>query len=156
MKSTATGGVTRLRMLQMAGALGIGALGTGAMLAGCSSDPAKESASDDEAAAGAANAGPVEISVYDPTGSIEITQTFAPRLDALEGKTIAFVSDDAWEDDRTFALIGELFAEKYPSVTVLTQDNFIHGIEAITKANNGLPEAMQEKGVDAVIVGNAG
>ena len=97
-----------------------------------------------------------EMKVYDPSGSIAITQLHTARLDTLEGKTIGFVSDDAWEDDRTFALIKELFAEQYPSVTIITQDNFTHGIEAITKANNGIAEKMKELGVDAAIVGNAG
>ena len=136
--------MTRRRWLQMAGVLGAGAL-----LTGCASQPSGGDAKDAKTSA-------VELSVYDPTGSIEITQTFAPRLDTLEGKTIAFVSDDAWEDARTFALMQDMFAEKYPNVNIITQDNFIHGIGMITEANNGLPEAMLEKGVDAVIVGNAG
>lgn len=98
----------------------------------------------------------VELKVYEPTGSVAITHLHAARLDSLENKTIGFVSDDAWEDDRTFALIKDLFAEQYPSVTIITQDNFTHGIEAITKENNGIAEQMQALGVDAAIVGNAG
>lgn len=138
-------GITRRRMLQLTGVLG-----ASAVLAGCSSqaastesDSAKESTS-------------ASMSVYDPSGSIEISQTFAPRLDGFENKTIAFVADDAWEDDRTFPEIERLLKEKYPTVTVIREDNFIHGIDAITVENNGLPEAMQEKNVDGVIVGNAG
>ena len=140
MKSNSTN-MTRRHMLQMTGILGAGAL-----LSGCTT---QQSGEQDGAAA-------VELTLYDPSGSIEITQLFAPRLDTIEGKTIAFVSDDAWEDARTFELIKSEFAEKYPSVNIITQDNFIHGIEAITRADNGLGEAMIEKGVDAVIVGNAG
>lgn len=155
-------GISRRRMLQMTGILG-----AGAVLAGCSNQQASggTSAASDASAAASASAsesaaattgGPIELTVYDPTGNVEISQTFAPRLDSIDGKTIAFVADDAWEDVRTFELIKELIETNYPSTKIITQENFIHGIEAITKADNGLPEAMQEAEVDAVIVGNAG
>ena len=48
---------------------------------------------------------PVKFKVYDPSGAMQITQMFAPRLDTLEGKTIAFVADDSWEDARMFPII---------------------------------------------------
>lgn len=142
-----TSALSRRSMLLLAGALGASA-GAGAVLGGCSSEqPAQDSQEPSSS---------VEFNVYDPTGSIQVTQLFSPRLDSLEGKTIAFVSDDAWEDDRTFALIKQLFEERYPSVTIITQDNFISGIAAITAANNGIADKMLEMGVDAAIVGNAG
>ena len=141
--------MSRRRWLQFAGAAGVTALGAG-LLSGCSSEGSGDSAKD------SASKSLFEGSVYDPTGSIEITQVYAPRLDSLEGKTIAFISDDAWEDDRTFDLIKDLFAEKYPTTTILMQDNFPHGIDSITRENNGIPELLKEQNVDAAIVGNAG
>ena len=135
--------VSRRRALQVTGAAA-----AVAMLAGCKKE--------EEPTPEPAKPTTYEMKVYDPTGSIAITQLHTARLDTLEGKTIGFVSDDAWEDDRTFALIKELFAEQYPSVTIITQDHFTHGIEAITKANNGVAEQMKALGVDAAIVGNAG
>lgn len=103
--------LTRRRMLQLTG---VGVLGAGAMLAGvgCSSGNTPSSSSTKTES--------VELTVYDPTGSIEITQTFAPRLDSLDNKTIAFVGDDMWEEDRTFPLIKQLMEQKYPSITILT------------------------------------
>ncbi|MFC1861805.1 hypothetical protein ACFLX6_00720, partial [Chloroflexota bacterium] len=41
------------------------------------------------------------IEVYDPTGTIEITQLYAPRLADLSGKTICELSNSSWEDRRT-------------------------------------------------------
>ena len=137
-------GMSRRRALQVTGAAA-----AAAMLAGCAKDEPK---TDPEPAAPTT----YEMKVYDPTGSIAITQLHAPRLDTLDGKTIGFVSDDAWEDTRTFAEIKRLIEANYPTVTIITQDNFTHGIEAITKANNGIAEKMKELGVDAAIVGNAG
>ena len=136
--------VSRRRALQVTGAAA-----AVAMLAGCTKK-------EEEPTPEPAKPTTYEMKVYDPTGSIAITQLHTARLDTLEGKTIGFVSDDAWEDDRTFALIKELFAEQYPSVTIITQDNFTHGIEAITKTGNGIAPKMKELGVDAAIVGNAG
>ena len=136
-------GMTRRRALQVTGAAA-----AAAMIAGCKKE--------EPAPAPAPVPEKVELTVYEPTGSIAITQLHAPRLDTLDGKTIAFVSDDAWEDARTFAEIKRLIERDYPTVTIITQDNFIHGIEQITKANNGIPEKMKELGVDAAIIGNAG
>ena len=115
-----------------------GVLGASALLAGCARGGDTGSQSD-------AAAGKMELKGYDPSGSIQITQTFAPRLDSLDGKTIAFVSDDSWEYERTFATIEKAIGEKYPTATIIGYDNFTHGIDAITKADNGLAEAMQEK-----------
>ena len=137
-----TTGISRRRMLQLTGLSAIGA----AALAGCAKDEGAEE--------------PVEevkkVRVYDPTGGIEITQAFAPRLDTIEGKTIAFISNDGWEAPRTFAKLQELFAERYPSVTILSWENWTHGTDNITKDNNGILAKLQAAGVDAAIVGNAG
>ena len=141
-----TKGMSRRRALQVGAALGATALGATA-LAGCKKE---------EEPTPAPTPSTYEMKIFDPTGSIEIKQLHAPRLDTLEGKTIGFVSDDAWEDDRTFAELKRLIERDYPSITIYTQDNFTHGIEAITKENNGIAEKMKELGVDAAIVGNAG
>ena len=141
-------GMSRRRALQLGAALAAGALGSAA-LAGCKKE-------EESAPTPAPTPTTYEMKIFDPTGSIEIKQLHAPRLDTLEGKTIGFVSDDAWEDDRTFAELKRLIERDYPSITIITQDNFTHGIEAITKDNNGIAPKMKEMGVDAAIVGNAG
>ena len=97
----------------------------------------------------------VSFKVYDPSGAMQITQMFAPRLDTLEGKTIAFVADDSWEDARMFPIIKKYLEEKY-HCTVFTSDNWPSGVDNLTKDNNGIPAMLHEKGVEGVIVGNAG
>ena len=155
-------GLTRREMLAAAGMLSAGAL-----LAGCSSGGQAASASTDTAASSASasasapsseqsSTGKVSLEVYDPTGSFEITQVFTERLDSLDGKTIAFLSDDSWEDRRMFADVRPLFEEMFTDIKFVTEDEFIHGIGEITKANNGVAEVMLEKGVDGAIIGNAG
>lgn len=142
--------LSRRRMLQLTG---IGVLGAGTVLAGagCSSgDAGTAGGSGSEASEG------VTLTVYDPTGVVEITQTYAPRLDSLDGKTIAFVGNGMWEEDRTFELIGQLIQEKYPNVTIVGQDNFPRHSDDLTKEDNGIAEKMKELNVDGVIVGNAG
>lgn len=135
-------------MLQLTGVsmLGVGAV---AAASGCSSD---NSATDDSQTQPEATT----VRVYDPTGGIEITQSFADRLDTLEGKTIAFISNDGWEAERTFAYLNDLILAEYPSVTIINWDQFIHGTDNITKEKNGIADKLQEMGVDAAIVGNAG
>ena len=122
-----------------------------AMLAGCnnegSSEPADTTPVDD---------GPKLIKLYDPTGNVAITQTHAPRLDTIEGKTIGLVVNDVWESDRIAAKLTELFAAQYPSVTILGPENFTRGSEYITLDNNGIYEQATELGVDGIIVMAAG
>lgn len=139
--------MSRRRMLQLTG---MGAIGAGSLLAvvGCgSNETAGSSVGDDEG---------ITLSVYDPSGTVEITQTYADRLDTLEGKTIAFVGNSMWEEDRTFDLIGQLIQEKYDNVVIVDQDNFPRHSDDLTKEDNGVAETMLEMGVDAAIVGNAG
>lgn len=140
--------LTRRRMLQLTG---VGMLGAGVTFAGagCSNNAASSSGS-------SASDGSVTLSVYDPTGEVEITQEFAERLDGLDGKTIAFVGNGMWEEDRTFLLLQELMESKYSDITIITPDNFPRTSDLITVDDNGLPEMMEEMGVDGVIVGNAG
>lgn len=142
-----------------------GVLSAGALLAGCSSGGQSASASAEAEASSASAAasasgqggtGKVSLEVYDPTGSFEITQVFNERLDSLDGKTIAFLSDDSWEDRRMFADIRPMFEEMFSDIKLISEDEFIHGIGEITKANNGVAEVMLEKGVDGAIIGNAG
>lgn len=138
--------LSRRRMLQLTG---VGALA----LAGCSQDG---SDTPQEAEDTSTITYPYTVQVYDPTGNVEITQTHAPRLDTIEGKTIALVINDVWESDRIAERLQTLFASRYPSVTVLGPENFIHGSEYLTMDNNGLYEQVSAAGVDAVIIMAAG
>jgi hypothetical protein len=106
-----------------------------------------------EVPAGEAEAGPVTLELYDPTGAFEVTQTFASRLDTLEGKTICEVSDRIWEADRTFPLIRELLQKQFPTATFIPYTEFP---ETDTANPDNPAEAVKAAGCDAVIVGNAG
>ena len=150
--------LSRRRMLQLTG---VGMLGMGAALAGagCSSGGEGSAQESKDAAATQQPAQQderVTLTVYDPSGNIEVTQEFAPRLDSLDGKTIAFLGNDMWEEQRTFEELGKLMAKAYPNTKIITQENFPRHSDQLTQANNGIAETMKELGVDAVIVGNAG
>jgi hypothetical protein len=104
----------------------------------------------------------VILRVYDPGGSFEVTQTFAPRLSDLNGKTICELSDGQWEDTRTFPLITELLQKLYPTAKILPYTEFPH--ESSGSASEGgfaidldtTADLVKQKGCQAVIVGNAG
>ncbi|MFC2052277.1 hypothetical protein ACFLT4_06070 [Chloroflexota bacterium] len=92
------------------------------------------------------------IEVYDPTGTIEITQLYAPRLADLSGKTICELSNSSWEDRRTFPAIREQLQKRFPDVNIIPYTEFpgIYGVEA-----GVLSKELREKGCDGAIVGNA-
>ncbi|MFC1928763.1 hypothetical protein ACFLXX_04150 [Chloroflexota bacterium] len=92
------------------------------------------------------------LEVYNPAGTIEITQLYAPRLVDLSGKTICELSNLTWEDERTFPLIRELLKKRFPNVKIIPYTEFqdIYGMEP-----DALSEVLREKGCDGAIVGNA-
>ena len=95
----------------------------------------------------------VSLEVYDPTGTIEITELYATRLADLNGKTICELSDYEWEDYRTFPLIRELLQKRFPDLKIIPYTEFpcTYGIKA-----DVLSEVVREKKCDGAIVGNAG
>jgi len=104
--------------------------------------------------AAAAEAGPVTLEVFDPSGAYEVTQLHAARLDTLEGKTICEVSNSSWEADRTFPVIRSLLQKQFPTAkiipyTELPNANVLTGMK-------DLSAILEEKSCDAVILGNAG
>ena len=80
---------------------------------------------------------------------------YAPRLDALEGRTIAFVSNGSYEEARSFAFLREALQRKY-HCSVIDRDAFPIGRGVLAKENNGVAETMAGLGADAAILGNAG
>ena len=110
--------------------------------------------------AAAAEAGPVTLELFDPTGAFEVTQVHAARLDTLEGKTICELWNEAWEGQRTFPLIRELLQEQYPTATFIPYTEFPHG-RLLSPGHYDIDtqdatDAVIAAGCDAVIVGNAG
>jgi hypothetical protein len=102
----------------------------------------------------ASAADPVTLTLYDPTGAFQVSQTFAPRLEDLNGKTICEVTDDSWETDRTFPAIRQLLQKMYPTLKVVTFDRFPF-LSTGTDVP-GLEDAVKKEGCQGAIVGNAG
>ena len=100
-----------------------------------------------------ANAGPSVLRVYDPTGMLEITESHAPRLDTLEGKTICELSNDSWQAHRTFPEIRRLLRERFPTAKFIPYTEFPTGNEGIDTAKAA--ELVARAGAQAVLIGNA-
>ena len=95
----------------------------------------------------------VTLEFHDPSGTLEVTQAFAPRLDTLEGKRIGFVSNEQWQAYRMLPALKAMLEEDFPGVEVLPIDSFPQGNALIgTEETAAL---VKKSGVDAVIVGNA-
>lgn len=94
----------------------------------------------------------VSLEVYNPTGSIEITQRHADRIDDLSGKTICEVAHLGWEGPRTFPYIRQELQKRFPDAKIVPYTEFpsILGAEEAE-----LSQRIKEKGCDAVIAGNA-
>jgi hypothetical protein len=96
--------------------------------------------------------GPVTLKVYNPTGGFEVTQTFAPRLADLNGKTICLMGH-SWEADRTFPLIMSLLQKQFPAAKFVDNNKLPNWTTSIDPK---MVDAVKAAGCQAVIVGNAG
>ena len=98
---------------------------------------------------------PQSLAAYWPRGKQTMTaQPLAPRLDTLDGKTVAFLWDYLFRGDELFPMIEKTMRERYTNVKFIGYDEFgsTHGDEerAIIEA---LPERLKALKVDAVISG---
>ena len=93
------------------------------------------------------------LEVYDPSGATEITQLHARRLDSLEGKTVALLSNDMWQAHRMLPMLRQLLESRYAGITVIPETEFPMGNTPIDKEET--VDMLVERGVDAVIIGNA-
>ncbi|MBM3359013.1 MAG: hypothetical protein FJY54_14970 [Betaproteobacteria bacterium] len=94
-----------------------------------------------------------KLELHDPTGSIEVRQLHAARLDAICGKRIGFLTNEQWQAYFALPLIKEMIEKDFPGTEVLPLDAFPKGNDHI-----GLPataKLVKESGVDAIIIGNA-
>ena len=97
---------------------------------------------------------PVSLTLYDPTGAFEVTQTFANRVSDLNGKTVCELTDDMWEADRILQTVQELMQKQFPTVKVMSYDKLPTlslGIDV-----PGLENAVKNIGCEAVVVASAG
>ena len=95
----------------------------------------------------------VTLEFHDPSGALEVTQRHAPRLPSLEGKRIAFLSNQQWQAYRMLPALKEMLEKDFPGVEVLPIDSFPQGNTLIGTEETA--RAVKSSGVDAVIVGNA-
>ena len=84
------------------------------------------------------------------------TRQLAPRLETLEGKTVAQLWDYLFKGDQVFELLEAGLKARYPGVRFVSWREFgsTHGGEEKT-ALAALPARFKELGVDAVISGMA-
>ncbi len=80
----------------------------------------------------------------------------APRLDTLNGKTIAQLWDFLFRGDQVFALLEEGLKRRYPDVRFVSWREFgsTHGGDE-KEVLAGLPKRLKALGVDGVISGMA-
>ena len=95
----------------------------------------------------------VTLEFHDPSGAIEVKQPFAPRVAALEGKRIGFVSNDQWQAYRMLPLLKQLLEADFAGIEVLPIDAFPQGNALIGSEKTA--ELVKASGVDAVVIGNA-
>ena len=59
----------------------------------------------------------VTLEFHDPSGAIEVKQPFAPRIAALDGKRIGFVSNDQWQAFRMLPLLKTAARGRLPAAS---------------------------------------
>ncbi len=95
----------------------------------------------------------VTLEFHDPSGALEVTLPFAPRIDTLDGKRIGFVSNEQWQAFRMLPLLRDLIKADYPTAELLPIDAYPQGNVLIPTEETAA--LVQKSGVEAVIVGNA-
>ena len=95
----------------------------------------------------------VKLEFHDPSGTLEVTQPFAPRLDTLEGKRIGIITNDQWQAYRMMPALKDFLEKDFKNVEVLPVDAYPQGNLLIGTEETAA--AVKKSGVDAVIVGNA-
>lgn len=65
------------------------------------------------------HAGPVTLEVRSPVGRVSKNLFHSSRLDGLDGKTIAELSNGVWEDARTFPVIRQSLKKRFPYLNII-------------------------------------
>ena len=93
------------------------------------------------------------LEVFDPSGATEVLRLHAPRLDALEGKKIGFVSNDEWQAHRMLPMIADHMKKTFGNVEIVPYSEFPIGNMKI--GSDETIRRAKELKVDAIVVGNA-
>jgi hypothetical protein len=103
-----------------------------------------------------------EIGVISPVGLPDAQkQAIAPRLDTLQGKTVAEVYNHHFKGDQMFPIYRQLLQQRYPGVQVIPYTDlpasFVGGDAAYHRTvAKEIAALAKEKGCDALISGNGG
>jgi hypothetical protein len=95
----------------------------------------------------------VALKIFDPSGATEISRLHAPRLESLANKNIAMLSDDMWQAHRILPLIRDYLKATVPGLEVIPETAFPMGNTAMDREETA--DLFVERGIDAVVVGNA-
>lgn len=112
-----------------------------------------------EATASQASKAPADssttLTLYDPTGPVEVTKLFAVRSGNtdMNGKTVGFINT-GWYGSETIKLLTNLLKRQYPTIKFIQPSDWnVHYGEENAAA---LVKAMKEYKPDFVILCNAG
>jgi hypothetical protein len=95
------------------------------------------------------------VGVLSPIGPVDRPEMLAEaRFTDLNGKRVAFIWDYVFRGDEMFPMIEAEIARRFPEASFARYTEFgnIHGKDS-DPVIDGLPEALREKGVDAIVVG---
>ena len=86
----------------------------------------------------------------------QLARELAPRLETLEGKTVAQLWDELFKGDIVFELLEEGLRRRYPNIRFVSWREFgsTHGGNE-RAALAALPQKLRDMGVDAVMSGMA-
>ncbi len=93
------------------------------------------------------------MQLHHPQGATEVQVLHAPRLDTLEGKTVAFLSDDMWQAHRMLPVLRETLAAEVAGIRIVAESELPQGTLAIDREET--VDEVLARGADAVVVGNA-
>jgi hypothetical protein len=85
--------------------------------------------------------------------SVEV-KPLAPRLDTLDGKTVAFLWDDLFRGDEIWPMLKDELSRRYPKMRFVDHDAFgsTHG-EDEHRVLAELPEKIRSMKIDAIVSG---
>ena len=95
----------------------------------------------------------VTIEYHDPSGALDASKPYAPRLTSLAGKRIGLLSNAKWQAFRMLPMIKTMLEADFPGIEMLPIDAFPQGNGLIGEEDTA--RKVKAAGVDAVIIGNA-
>ena len=69
----------------------------------------------------------VKLEFHDPSGMLDASKPYAPRLASLAGKRIGMLSNGQWQAYRMLPLLKTLLEADFPGIEVLSEDNYPQG-----------------------------